>query len=39
LKILFFFKTKSKVFKAIIETQTGASPITKLGATSGAGSE
>jgi hypothetical protein len=36
---LFSFKTALKVFKAIIETQIGARPITKLGATSGAGRE
>ena len=32
-------KTFQKVLSAIIETPTGASQITKLGATSGAGKE
>jgi hypothetical protein len=35
--ILFVDKTFKYVFNAIIETPTGASQITKLGATSGAG--
>ena len=36
---LFLSKTFPKVFKAMIETPIGASHITKLGATSGAGKE
>jgi hypothetical protein len=36
---LFLSRTIQKVFSATIETHIGARPITKLGATSGAGRE